>query len=203
MKKTIIKVSVATLAVIAAVLIFLTIKDAKDSFIFVEKHPTTCTCLQHIKKKEEKKHKYININCGYVKHEGKFLARNKIELQKIQKLNNCDLSSFAKDDVHYMNDNYIYFVEFVNTSTSCYSISAYRFNLCNEYAYFYIFDESEYDPFDKVYTTDMNGFCFIAMIPIDEIDNKNIPLTDYQDKEGNIWYTDKYIDELIKGDKLS
>lgn len=190
MKKTIIKVSVSTITVLTVVTILvLIIKDSKSPFISqpsTPKYPNTCNCLQHIKKIEERYHKFTTIESGYVRNPGKYIAKNQEELQKLAKLNNIDFSMIATDDFDYMNDNYIYFVEFVNTTAS-YDIKATKFILDNDRAYFNTFDESKLSSSGNSYASVMGGFCFIAMVPADEINSDDISSINYTDRDGNVW----------------
>ena len=192
MKKTIIKISVTTLTVLAVVVaLILVIKDSKTPFISkpstpeVER-PNTCNCLQHIKKIKKPEYKILNIKSGYVKYDNKFIAKNKAELLEIGKINNCDFSTISVDDVNFMNDDYVYFVEFVNTTAS-YEIAATKFILSNDRAYFNTFDESKLESTGKTYASVMGGFCFIAMVPANELSSEEISETNFTDRDGNIW----------------
>ena len=124
----------------------------------------------------------IYIHSNYILQ----IAKNQEELQKLAKLNNIDFSMIATDDFDYMNDNYIYFVEFVNTTAS-YDIKATKFILDNDRAYFNTFDESKLSSSGNSYASVMGGFCFIAMVPADEINSDDISSINYTDRDGNVW----------------
>lgn len=190
MKKSIIKVSITTLTVLAVVvsLIFV-IKNSTVPFVpetTPGDNPNTCPCLKHTHKLKKSEYKIVNIESGYVKYPDKYIARNIDELLEIGKINNCDFSTISVDDVNFMNDDYVYFVEFVNTTAS-YEIAATKFILSNDRAYFNTFDESKLESTGKTYASVMGGFCFIAVVPANELGAEVINEPNFTDKEGNPW----------------